>query len=171
LIPVEDLQKYGLPAGVELNDLKLGRWYHVHSADPESWRGNATLVEIVDPTSTWLAEVVYGQATCCLLTIDKQKGVYRAVAIGASGLAMELAEVEAEYPQSEGNDLTLVRVYQASSDLIAVEREGHPDQVIGLESARLSLELGTAAPSEHTLWDVEEIIDRVIGVLQAMGLR
>jgi len=170
-VPTDDLQAYGIPAGVEFKDLTLGRYYHIHSVDPESWGGNATLAEISYPTSAWYIEVIYGELTCCLLTVDKINDSLRAVAIGASGLARELAEVEAEYPQSDGYALTLVRVHQATSDLMIAEREGHSEKVIGLESARISLKLGIAASSKHKSWDAEEITAKVIGVLQAKGLR
>ena len=97
--------------------------------------------------------------------------VYKTVAIGASGLAGELAQIEREFPPAEGHRLTLVRVFQATSELMIVEQEGQSEGVLALESARVSLELEGSLSTAHTQYDPTVITARVINVMQARGLR
>ena len=162
-IPPENFAQYGIPDGINLEDISLGAANRVYTVDFASSAGNPVdkLSSMLAPTSMWFFETTHDGVPCCILTVDDLNGEYRAVAIGSAGIAKELHQLEQEYPGEAGYSRVFVRVFRATSDLVLVTREGESEKVAGLVSARISLELEEQASGAHTLWDSQIIATKL----------
>ncbi len=167
-IPPENYAQYGIPDGINLEDITLGAAHRVYTVDFASLAVNPVgkLSNMLEPTSMWFFEATHDGVPCCILTVDDLNGEWRAVAIGSAGIAKELHQLEQEYPVEAGYSKVFVRVFRATSDLVLVTREGESEKVAGLVSARISLELEEHVSGVHTLWDSEVIATKLTAAVE-----
>jgi len=81
--------------------------------------------------------------------------VWKAIAIGGSGLAKHWASVIKKWPSSEGYEHIFLKIFQAGSDFVLLSHAGKTE-MIPLSSAVLSLDLGS-----EEMYDPSDIILRL----------
>ena len=68
-------------------------------------------------------------------------GIWQAVSIGSSGLAEQLKDVLQAWPRTERYNYRLIRVYQATTDLMELSLGKKQLGFVPFSSARISLDL------------------------------
>ena len=167
-IPTSDLRHYGFSDKEDLNQATLGKPFRVYTITPDkvlSYTPQMELFSIVSPTNLWFFPVLYRGEVRTILTVDKMKGKWKAVAIGSSGLARQLKKVEDKWPESEGYEHKFVRIYQARSDFVILSKEGTVE-VTPLESARIALKIEKIREGVYGLYSPSDIIPKLIPIVR-----
>ncbi len=134
---------YNEPLSVRPERCTLGFAFRIYTIDPHKLINQADpdISAITLPIDTWRFAVVSDGTPIALLTVEKRNGEYKAVGIGATGLAKEMSWVYQDL-QPKAYNLRFVRIYQATSDIIeATDTSTHSIQYAPLTSARISLGL------------------------------
>lgn len=162
-IPPGEITHFNFISPRELEQATLGVPFQIHTIDPRDilkHDGHSPVADLVRPTDVWLVPVVVDDRFRTLLTVDRIDGVWRAVSIGASGLAEEWEALENTYPKQQGYELTFVRVYQAVSDFVLLDQPRHEDAMIPMRSASMVLGMprGEALAPSSVIEDLRETV-------------
>lgn len=167
-IPSQDLDHYGFSDQKELAQAKLGKPFKVYTITPDkilNYNQENELAALISSTNLWFFPISYQGKARTILTVDLVNGKWKAVSIGSSGLAKELEKVKNTWPESNGYDLLLIRIYQAQSDFVAVSKDGiskiHP-----LESAAVALKLKKKFEGIPIMYKPSEIIPKLSPVVR-----
>jgi hypothetical protein len=139
----QGLMRLGFRRESEIDQAMLGEGFQVFTIAPDRLlkTGAADGPAMAVGTSLWQFLVVSDHDARATLTIDRMNGEWLAVSLGASGVADQLMAMVRRYPTSTGFQLRLVRVYQASADLVEVSQSGTVAGLVPLVSARVALGL------------------------------
>lgn len=148
-IPQGFESRYGFDNRDEFDNAYTGAPYRMCTIPPAKldidYRGAAT----IEPLNVWRFPVICSGSVRSLLTVAQMKGEWRAVEIGAAGLASEFAEFEKNLSKKEKTrNRVLLRLYQFKSDYIGLldyDREMEAGTFYPLKSA--SINLDTAKPA------------------------
>jgi hypothetical protein len=163
-----DSKRYGFPPGSDFKSISLGQPYRVMTILPEelfAYRTGEDIRTKLRETTMWFFPVFYEGIPKIILTVDLVGGRWKAVAIGGAGLAAQLHELEQAWPENDSRRNILVRIFQATSDIVIVA-DRDAVVVVPLESARISLELYAPDKTAFDSWQVDEIIQRLIPVVR-----
>lgn len=150
-IPSADYRHYDLSPEDTLEQAGLGNPFRIHTIYPDrilNYNPSETISEIIASTSMWYFPVILGDRARMLLTVDFMENEWKAVAIGAVGLAREWVSIQESLPASAGYRHIFVRVYQAQADFVLVSypseiSEGGRLELIPTRSAIAALNLKT----------------------------
>ncbi len=148
-IPHGDLKHYNLSDEDMLEQAVPGTPFRINTITPDdilNYTQGTEVSEIISATPVWLVPVILENKVRALLTVDLMGAQWKAVAIGASGLAKEWDSIISGHPSSEGYRHTFVRIFQAKSDLVLLRHAERAlgageQEIIPAESAKISLGL------------------------------
>jgi hypothetical protein len=141
------LPELGFPSRQAAETAVAGVAFQVHTIDPQRLLGADASVGVTDmavATPQWQLLVMSGGEALATVTVAPIDGRWRGVAVGASGLASQLHDLVMRWPASQGYACRLVRVYQATSDIVGVWQAGRLRGVVPLASSRAALGLAPA---------------------------
>lgn len=149
-IPPGFESSYGFDNRDEFDHAYTGEPYRMCTISPAkldiNYRGAAT----IEPLHVWRFPVICSGRVRSLLTVAQMKGEWRAVEIGAAGLAAEFAEFEKKLSAKEKmRNRVLLRLFQFKCDYIGLldyDREMEEGTFYPLKSA--SINLDTSKPAE-----------------------
>lgn len=121
--PKTELQVLGVPEMISLKDLSLGRPFRMNQILPdvlEKHKSGESTTEIFSPTTQYYFPVTVGTTTTALLIVDKVNGRWKAVSMGYSELASEIARVKASWPASKGFHVQFAVSLQARRHFFSV---------------------------------------------------
>jgi hypothetical protein len=158
-IPEDNLVEFGFADRQELEHTMLGTPYRIYTIMPDDILGfeeGDMLSTVLEPTEMWLVPVLCGGTTRTLLTVATVGGAWKAVDLGGSGTAAELAQATAAFSEAEDYDLGILRIYQAGCEFVIASREGalhlvplrSAAYVMGLISQGEAHEYAEVSPSE-----------------------
>ena len=167
-IPVNDLSHYGFSAEEDLANATLGDPVRVYTISPDGLFGYTEKMELsslLSPTDLWFFPVLYLGDVRTILTVDKMNGELKAVAIGSSGLARQLKEVQDTWPESEGYEHTFVRIFQAQADFVILFKE-ESVKMVPLESAKVALKLDKTGKEAYRLYNASDLLPELIPLVR-----
>jgi hypothetical protein len=167
-IPDRDLEHYGFENQEQLLQATLGKPFRVYTITPDkilNYSREMKLSSLISPTSLWFFPILYRGKARTILTVDSVNGQWKAVAIGSSGLAMQLEKVENMWPESEGHDHQFIRIFQAKSDLVVVSKKD-TSELVPLKSAGMALKLKKVIEGDYGLYSPLEVIPKLIPVVR-----
>jgi len=168
-IPEKDLRFYGFAKRSETERAQLREGIRVYTIQPQmlfAYKKGMDAKRMITPTDIWFFPVVTEGKSASLLTVDRMKGNWEAVAIGSSGLARQLETIESHFPPAGGYALYFVRVFQAQSDFMFIVKD-KTLTIVPLESAIVGLNLRSQQNRYGNLtYTPEEIIPRLIPVVR-----
>jgi hypothetical protein len=153
----------------ETDGVSLGKAFHVYTIAPydilnedlaQDIQSNAT------PTSQWQTMILKEGEAISLLTVDLVNEKWMPVSLGAAGLASQLSGILETWPESEGYDYRLIRIYQATSDIIELTQGGNLLGFIPLGTARVSIGLAEQEFNAQNLRTASEIIEVVQPIVE-----
>jgi len=168
-IPGGDMERYGFPPGSDFENVSLGQPYRVMTISPETlfaYKAGDDIRSMLRATTMWFFPILHKGTPGAILTVDIMDDQWKAVAIGNAGLAAQLHELEQAWPENGGYEKVLVRIFQATSDIMIVINRGAVE-VVPLESARISLDLFAPDRMAFDSWRADEIVYRLIPVVRA----
>lgn len=124
--------------------VSLGKVFHVYTIDPTDILSEDSAQDILSyttPTSQWQAMILKEGKAISLLTIDLINEKWLPVSFGASELANQLGGILEVWPASKDYDYRLIRIYQATSDILEVTQGRNLIGFIPLGTARRSIGL------------------------------
>jgi hypothetical protein len=122
----------------DVGDLKqatVGHGFEVYTVDPKELLARGDLAAMARPTGEWRFIISLHGKPIGLATVQQVNGRYETVAYGASVLAKDVDAAVAAHGNSARSNLRFIRIYQARSDLLEVDRS----RFAPLHSARESL--------------------------------
>ncbi len=149
-IPDGQESHYGFNNQEEFARVKTGKPYQIiilkkeFFTDPE-----LTGEDCLQPLNEWRVPLMVDHENRAFLTVARIKGSYKAVGLGAAGLAREVGEFEKTHP-SKNQYGKILRVYKMTSDFVLLPDEANPASptLFPLKSAKNSLnEKGESAAS------------------------
>jgi hypothetical protein len=168
-LPEDNVKSYGFSTKSQAVRTTLRDGIRVYTIKPNDlfrYKKGMDVTRMITPTGMWLFPVLEGGRSKSLLTVDRLHGKWEAVAFGGSGLASQLEAIELKWPSSSGYELTFVRVFQAKSDFVFIEK-GKTVMIKPLESAVIGLQLhGSAGRYGNGVYDPFEILPRMISVVR-----
>lgn len=125
--------------------VSLGEFFQVHTVKPDELlqapETQGSFSGLIRSTPIWRVVVMVNGEPNSLLTVEKRKGRWTAVAWGGKELAKELYSLRKEWPAPKFK-LRFIRIYQARADVIEVlDRTGKKEGYVPLVSARIALNL------------------------------
>jgi len=143
-IPTGSESKYGFQNRDEFSSAELGSPFQVFTLSKEFFseqtrQGKSYLI----PTGDWRIPVVIGQEYRALVTVSRDNGNWVIVNLGGSVLARELQSFSEKPPFNTGEQVNMLRVYQAKSDFLFTGLpESNPEklEVYPMHSAYLNFE-------------------------------
>ncbi len=156
----QSVRLLGFTDRAEIDAATLGDAFPIYTVPPDRLlqRGSAPdLRALAVPTTLWQVIVVSRGTARSLLTIDRVNGSWTPVSIGSAGLASQLMTLIDTWPASAGYQYRLIRVYQATSDLMEVSQDGVPLGFVPFESARLAMRLSQASFDPRDLRTSSEV--------------
>jgi hypothetical protein len=170
-IPIKDIKYYGFSSRNEFSSARLGKPIRVSTITPDrinAYEQGTDFTSIISPTNLWLFPVLSQGKAKTLLKVDRMNGTWKAVAIGSTGLAMQLDEVKTSWPSSDGYKHTFVRIYQANSDLMVLSKRGAikikplSSHLTPSSSAKVSMQSNKAiVDSQIDLYDPSEVMAKI----------
>jgi len=122
----------------DVSDLKqatVSNGFQVYTIDPQELQVRGDLPAMAKPTGEWRFVVSVRGKPVGLATVQKVNGRYETVAFGGAVLAKDVDAAMAHHGNSARSNLRFIRVYQARSDFLEVNRA----KFAPLHSARESL--------------------------------
>jgi hypothetical protein len=140
---VTEAARQGLADFPGLTGAQLGQGFRVYTVSPAELMECPVMESIIIPTNMWRFVVVSNSRPAALLTVALVDGQWRAVSIGGAGLAVEMTQVMATWPQKDGCSHRFVRIYQAQADFVEISKKGASAVTgyIPLKASRMVLEL------------------------------
>jgi hypothetical protein len=163
-IPARDLQHYSFPPGSGFHGITLGAPYRVMTIHPQSLfnaSGDEDIRTLLKPTGMWFFPILQDGEPRAILTVGLLDGQWQAVAVGRSGLAEQLHQMEERWSDDKGFVRILVRIFQATSDVLIIVTDDVV-QTVPFESARISLELDDIQKGAMEPYSTADIIQRLI---------
>jgi len=161
------LQRLGFANADDAAGAGIGEGFRTYTVPPDRLLdGRETeLRALAVPTTNWQLIVFNGGSPRAVITVDRVKGAWTAVSIGAAGLAAQSAALLDRWPASTYR-LRFIRVYQASADLMEIAEGGAVIGYVPFLSARVAL--GAPGPFDaENLWSGEEVLARLRPVVRA----
>jgi len=119
----------------DLKQAKVSHGFEVYTVDPKELLARGDLASLAKPTGEWRFVISLHGKPIGLATVQQVNGRYETVAYGASVLAKDVDAAMAVHGNSARSNLRFIRIYQARSDLLEVDRA----KFAPLHSARESL--------------------------------
>ncbi len=164
-IPPQDLNGMGFLDQSEVDNALLGEGFQVYAAHPNNVSSYAKKVadssSMVIPTNEWQFLIVTNDQARSILTVDRMQNEWKAVAVGAAGLARQLAKIVEKYPAHAGYSHKFIKVFQPRSDFVEISHQGKPVGVVPLTSGRVALGLKQPDLNVSDLFDFRDIISRI----------
>jgi hypothetical protein len=160
-------QRLGFPKAADAAEATIGDGVQVYTLPPDRILdpAEADVQALAVPTTLWQFIVVNGSAPRAVLTVDRMKGEWTAVSLGASGLADQLTAMLGRWPLSSCQ-LRLIRVYQANADVMEIAKDGTVIGYVPFLSARIAL--GAPGPFDPgDVWDGADVVGRLRPVVRA----
>jgi hypothetical protein len=137
-IPVGQESNYGFNNREEFARVKTGKPYQIiilkkeFFTDPE-----LTGEDYLQPLNEWRVPLMVDRENRAFLTVAMANGQFKAVGLGAAGLAREVGEFEKEQPSSRHFG-EILRVHKMTSDFLLLSDEDNPASSVlfPLQSAR-----------------------------------
>jgi hypothetical protein len=167
-IPKKNLAEYGFSGGIDRADITFGQPYRVFTINPdvllESENGT-DIQSMVDVTPMWFFPVLQEGQVRTILTVDRMNDAWQAVAIGSSGLAMQLKEAEKNWSDESGYNRAFVRIFQARSDVMLIMKDSELN-VYPFQSARISLNLEGSSSDRFATYRADKIVSNLTRVVR-----
>lgn len=161
--------RLGFKNEAEIASANIGDGFKIYTIRPEKLLNVPTLQDVralVSPTGQWQFTVLVGGTAYALLTVDFVDGKWTPVSIGASGLAKELRDILEAWPASSGYEYRMIRVYQASSNLVELSRGGKVHGIIPLSSFLMASTGEVHAFDPHDVRNPEEVLEGLVPVVK-----
>jgi hypothetical protein len=159
---------YGFSPEYGLSGVSLGQPYRVFTIHPEALFNSGDIEDIraiITTTQNWLFPLVQRDRIRAILTIDWMDDKWQAVSIGCPRIAGELSRIERDWPDNSGYTRSLVRIYQAASDIMLVVKDARV-RVVPFESAAVSLSLLQPVRGVLDTYSPSEIVQKLIPVVE-----
>ena len=167
-IPPKQSEQYGFPPGNGFGNTSLGHPYRVMTIDPQvlmNFDVNEDIRTRLLPTQSWVFPIMQNGEPRAILTVGFLDDKWQAVAIGHAEFARDLYSLERTWADGKGYTTTLVRIYQAASDVLLLTKNERVD-VLPMESARVCLKLGSVKDGAKELYSVPEIVNKLAPVVE-----
>ncbi len=141
---IENLHRFGFLNQKEVDEATLGEGFQIFTISPDTLLKDETSQDLhlmAVPTTLWQFLIVTDGKAVSLLTVDYINNKWTAVSIGASRLAKQLSKFIETWPLSKGYHYRLIRVYQATADLIELSQEEKVIGIVPLRSGRIAMGL------------------------------
>lgn len=145
----------------ETGGVSLGKVFHVYTIDPTDILIDDSAHDIqsdATTTSQWQAMILKDGKAISLLTVDLINEKWVPVSFGASELANQLSGILEIWPASKGYEYRLIRIYQATSDILEVTQGRNLIGFIPLGTARISIGLEQQKINTRNLRTSAEIL-------------
>lgn len=146
------------------DDITIGEPYRIMTVDPQtllSFNGRDDLRSILRATDRWVFPVMQRGEPRSILTVGILRGEWKAVSIGSPQIAGELIGKERMWSDEKGYSRALVRVYQATTDMLLIMKDDQVD-LSPFGVAHECLKLSELNKGATDLYTIEEITDRLI---------
>lgn len=147
----------------DVGDLKqatIAHGFEVYTVDPKELMVRGNLPSLAKPTGEWRFVVSLHGKPIGLATVQQVNGRFETVAYGGAVLAKDVDAAMAAHGNSARSNLRFIRVYQARSDFLEVDRA----KFAPLHSARESLLLKKAG---NQLVDGAELLQPLRAAVKA----
>jgi hypothetical protein len=119
----------------DLRQATVSHGFQVYTVDPKELLARGDLPSLAKPTGEWRFVISLRGKAIGLATVQKVNGRFETVAYGGAVLAKDVDAAMAAHGNSARSNLRFIRIYQARSDLLEVDRA----KFAPLHSARESL--------------------------------
>lgn len=119
----------------DLKQASISHGFQVYTIDPKDLLARGDLPSLAKPTGEWRFVIALRGKPIGLATVQQVNGRFETVAYGGAVLAKDVDAAIAAHGNSARSNLRFIRVYQARSDLLEVDRA----KFAPLHSARESL--------------------------------
>lgn len=147
----------------DVSDLKqatVGHGFEIYTVDPKELLARGDLSALAKPTGEWRFVISLRGKPIGLATVQKVNGRYETVAYGGAVLAKDVDAAMGAHGNSARSNMRFIRVYQARSDFLEVDRA----KFAPLHSARESLLMKKAG---NQLVDGAELIEPLRAAVKA----
>jgi hypothetical protein len=169
-IQPQDLKRMGFLNQSEVDNAKVGdgfQTYTIHPTNVLSYREDVVdLSSSVIPTKEWQFLIVANGQAKSILTVDLMGNQWKAVGIGAAGLARQLGIIVQSYPSDAGYSHRFIRVFQARSDFVEISHGGSTIGMIPLISARVAMGLKQRDLEVSDLFDCRDVLLRIAPIVR-----
>ncbi len=162
-IPLDQMERYGFMQGSGFADVSLGNPYRVMTVDPQvimNFDINDDIRAKLLPTQLWVFPILQNGEPRAILTVGILENIWQAVAIGHAEFARDLIGLERTWSDEKDYTMTLVRIYQATSDILLLTNNDRID-VLPMESARVCMNLGSVDGGAPELYSASDIIEKL----------
>jgi hypothetical protein len=157
---MKNLDRLGFGGRAAIDDATLGRGFRIYTIPPQTILDEKVGLDFYAgavPTTQWQFLVkAQGKATS-LLTVDRMGDQWQTISMGSAGLAEQLERLMDAWPSSAGYDYRLIRIYQATSDFLAISQNSEVLGIIPMTSGRIAMGLKSEALNTTDLRSSEEI--------------
>jgi hypothetical protein len=162
-------KRIGIASEKNALESTIGAGFQVYTITPRRFKdiGSNSLSDLAVPTN--LREFIVmnqGQAKA-IIRVDVTDGGWKAVSIGAAGLAGELLRTIDAWPVSSGYSLRLIRVYQATCEFIEVSKGTAVVGIVPLISTRAALGLDTNTFDPAVVYDEKSVVAQIRAIVSA----
>lgn len=161
---MKNLDRLGFGGRAVIDDVTLGRGFLIHTIPPQTILDEINGLDLYAgavPTTQWQFLIEAEGKAISLLTVDRMGDQWQAVSIGSAGLAEQLEKIMESWPSSEGYEYRLIRIYQATSDFLAISKNSEPLGIIPMTSARIAMGLKGGGLDPTDLRSSEEILNNI----------
>jgi hypothetical protein len=128
----------GLSTKAALDNPTVHHGFQVYTVSPLKLLNSTGLSSILTPTGLWRFVVVKEGQPVSLISVAEIEGQWKAVSIGGTQLAVEVARVMERWPAEQGFSHRFTRIYQARADFIEISSNGRCIGFVPLTASRLA---------------------------------
>ena len=160
-IPPTDLSYFNFQSLEQVEQATLGDPFMIYTIDPYdilAFKGDTPVRYLLQETGIWMFPVMAEGKMRTFLKVEKRDQKWQAISLGASGLCEEWDNIAAAYPADKNYTLKMVRIYQATSDLVLLDLPQGGNAFLPLRSARIALgvEGGKLQDPAQVLFDLQQ---------------
>jgi hypothetical protein len=122
-LPLFKIEEYGFEESDSLNQAYLGEAFRLYWISRDvilNYQRNTPVESVLSKTDLWHFLVMIDEEVKAILTVDKMKGSWQAVALGQANLATELGKIRQQWPREKGYTPLLITCYQPYVHLFTV---------------------------------------------------
>lgn len=162
-IPKNELMLYNFPENANLTQATLGEPVNEYSITPQkiiNYDFHTSIKDLLLPTNLWYFPIIYNSKVRTILIVDFFEQKWQAVAIGYSGLAVQIKLITDKLRNDNITEYQFLRIYQAKSDFIITSQD-KITRLIPLESAKVGLKLSQANDVSMRFYKPSEIMKKL----------
>ena len=160
---MKNLNDYGFATKKDIDTAVLGKGYHIYTVNPDTLLNNETLDlgAMAVPTDMWEFLIMSQNKAVSVLTVAKMNDRWTAVSIGKTGMAEQVGNFIKKWPESKETSHRLIRIYQATSDLMELSETGKKKGFVPLTSSRAAMGLTKADFDPSDVHDSKDVITQL----------